>query len=43
MSSSAKPPLDVKLRAGGCTAVEETFMLRVDHIKARDILQPDVK
>lgn len=28
---------DVKLRGGTCTAVEETFALRIDHQIAREI------
>ena len=30
--------VDVKRRAGTCTTCEETFMLRIDNVKARDIL-----
>ena len=31
---------DVKLRGGTCTAVEETFALKIDHQIAREIFQP---
>jgi CRP-like cAMP-binding protein len=30
--------LDVKKRAATCTSSEETFMLRINHVKARDML-----
>ena len=32
---------DVKRRGGTCIAVEETFMVRISHYEAREILQPD--
>lgn len=40
-SNSIEIVPDVKRRGGTCTAVEETYALKIDHVTARAILQPD--